>query len=316
MVTVETSDGVIWNPQHTLLMMLDSVTNTNRLDIDLASEGPCCNSNGLDDLIDVVVNRTGISKEKVSIYTSNQVASSRYTEIRQGLVELDLVQSKKFCTELSTLEYRFGMFVGRSNWLRLALASYIDQYDSNIRYHYDFGDYHSANFGLEELLQRHPEDIDSVVQLVKQLPIRDQAMSYPILWDQHALDLNNEYRTIFCDIVTETFFSGRVFFFTEKLMRAIGNRRPFLLQGSQWALRNLKKLGFKTFDRWWDEGYDEDPWDYKYQALKQNIDQIGSASAIEIAKWYEEMQPVLDHNYHTLTNLTNKTITETEFYYE
>ena len=34
---------------------------------------------------------------------------------------------------------------------------------------------------------------------------------------------------------------------------------PFIVQGSQWFLHRLRDMGFQTFDRWWDEGYSEDP---------------------------------------------------------
>lgn len=316
MVVIETSDRTIWNLENVLIDLIEYAQQFNKLDISLQSEGPCCETSGLNKLIDLVVEKTKIEKDSVVIYTSNQLNSSGYKQKRQGFVELDLVKKTTFSNNESTLEYRFGLFVGRSNWLRLGLASYLNQHNSNIRYHFDFNDYHMSNFGLEELIQRHPEDIDSVIQLVKKLPIRDKEMSYPICWDGEALHLEDQYSKIFCDVVTETFYSGRVFFFTEKLMRTIANRRPFLLQSSKWALKNLRLLGFKTFERWWDEGYDEDPWDFKYQALKSNIDYIANAKQETIKKWYDEMQPVLEHNYQTLMNLSNKTITETEFYYE
>ena len=316
MVLIESSDRTIWNLENTLLELINYAEQFNKLDISLQTEGPCCETLGLNRLIDTVVKKTKIKKDSVVIYTSNQISSSNYKQKRQGFCELGLIQNTEFVHTKSTLEYRFGLFVGRSNWLRLGLASYLNLCNSNIRYHFDFDDYHMANFGLEELIQRHPDDIDNVVRLVKKLPIRDNKMNYPICWDGEALDLSDEYNKIFCDVVTETFYSGRVFFLTEKLMRTIANRRPFLLQSSKWALRNLKLLGFKTFDQWWDEGYDEDPWDFKYQALKHNIDYINNASQETIEKWYDEMQPVLEHNYQTLMNLSTEDITETEFYYE
>ena len=99
-------------------------------------------------------------------------------------------------------------------------------------------------------------------------------------------------------------------------MRAIAHRRPFIVQGPQWYLHNLKLLGFKTFDQWWDEGYDEDPWDFKYQALKQNIDYIAKQNTTTIAQWNKEMLNVLDHNYNTLNELTAEKILSTKFFFQ
>jgi hypothetical protein len=103
---------------------------------------------------------------------------------------------------------------------------------------------------------------------------------------------------------------------TEKTMRAIMFKRPFLVQGPQWYLKNLQALGFQTFDRWWDEGYDEDAWDFKYQALKHNIDFISSQTQQTIERWYQEMQPVLEHNRNVLLNLSQESIVTREFFYE
>jgi hypothetical protein len=183
-------------------------------------------------------------------------------------------------------------------------------------YHYDpESDYHTCHFGLETLFNRHRNDIDIFASFIKKLPIRSHEYKYPILWNEQALDLDEHYQHLFCDVICETHFSGRTFQITEKTLRAIMHRRPFIIQGPQWYLRNLKLLGFKTFDRWWDEGYDEDPWDFKYQALKQNIDYIAQQDSSTIARWYDEMSEVLEHNYNTFLELTSQKIKSTDFYY-
>jgi hypothetical protein len=182
-------------------------------------------------------------------------------------------------------------------------------------YHYDpKSDYHMANFGLEELLPKSWNDTDFILQFLKKLPLKEHTLEYPICWNLHALELDAYYQKIFCDVVCETYYSGNVFFMTEKTMRAIANRRPFLIQGPIFFLKNLKRLGFKTFDHWWDEGYDEDPWDFKHLALRQNIDFIAQQPRSTIQQWYNEMTPILDHNYNTFLELTHKQILETKFY--
>ena len=218
---------------------------------------------------------------------------------------------------ISMLKKRFGFFIGRSNWIRLALGAYLYnnyQADTAMTYHFDIkSDFHLANFGLESLMKYYPADVDSVVKFTKQLPLKEGNYQYPILWDQGALNLDQHYQDLFCDVVCETYFSGRSFMMTEKTMRAIIHRRPFLVQGPQWYLENLKKIGFRTFNEWWPEGYDADAWDFKYQSLKRVIDYIGSQSHNTIACWYKEMQETLDHNYLTFQNLTPDIILNTEF---
>lgn len=318
-IKVETSDGQIWNI-NTVIVDLIQASLKGPVTIDLLGEGPCCETVGLNALLDQIVEKFQFDKNLYTIKTNNQVPSSRYKEVRYPFIELEFMKKNALEIQHSdpSFEKHFGLFVSRSNWLRLALASYCyTHYQDQVlmTYHYNHNlDYHTCHFGLENFLNRNWDSIDQVSLFLKQLPIGAGNHSYPVLWNGRASELNMQYKNIFCDIVCETYFSGRVFFMTEKIMRTIINKRPFLVQGPQWFLKNLKRLGFQTFDRWWDEGYDEDPWDYRYNGLKTNIDYIASQSPSTIERWYNEMKPVLDHNYNTFLTLTQKQIIETEFY--
>jgi hypothetical protein len=81
-------------------------------------------------------------------------------------------------------------------------------------------------------------------------------------------------------------------------------------------LKNLQRLGFKTFDHWWDESYDQDPADARYETFKHAIDWIAGQDNATLYAWYQEMQPILDHNCQVLANLTNQQILSTEFYHD
>lgn len=317
-IVLEVADSVLWNESLAVSAIIRAVEQ-GPFTLDLVTEGPCLESVGLNKLL----TNLQIDPALVTIKTGNLIRSSSYSEVTDPntIIELELAQ-QKLATEVTpkTITKTFGLYVGRSNWIRLALASYLwSKYptESDIRYHYDPSvDYHRANFGLEHFLSKYPKQIDQASQFFKQLPIAPTTMQYPILWDQGAFDLAEPYQNIFCEIVCETFFSGRCFFFTEKTLRAIVNRTPFLIQGPKWVLHNLKLLGFQTFNRWWDEGYDEDPADFKYEALQHNIDFIAKQSIETLNQWYQEMQPVLDNNINVLKNLTRQKILNTEFYYE
>ena len=274
-VKIKTSDKKIWNVEQVVSDLVEASLKGPVI-INLLTEGPCCKTSGIDDLLNLIINKFGFDPDLYTIETSNQVSSSQFKEKRTPFTELEFVQqkAKNIINYHSTLEKKFGLFIGRSNWIRLSLASYINYYYDNMSimtYHYNPQlDYHIANFGLEELLNKSWNDSDLILGFLKKLPLKEQTLEYPISWDSQALELDNYYQKLFCDIVCETYYSGNVFFMTEKTMRAIINRRPFLVQGPKFFLKNLKRLGFKTFDHWWDEGYDEDPWDFKHLALRQN----------------------------------------------
>ena len=72
-------------------------------------------------------------------------------------------------------------------------------------------------------------------------------------FDKERLSLN-----CYFDIVTETSFEDTdKLFFTEKIVRSIVNLHPFIVISSANYLKELKTLGFKTFDGFIDESYDE-----------------------------------------------------------
>jgi hypothetical protein len=111
----------------------------------------------------------------------------------------------------------------------------------------------------------------------------------------------------FLYIVTETTFDYPVCLLSEKMFKPIVARRPFLLVSGSGSLKTLKDLGFKTFNRWWNEDYDSmsDPTE-RMKAVLKIIETILCKSITELKDMYQEMQEVIDYNfdYHQ-TNFYN-----------
>ena len=89
--------------------------------------------------------------------------------------------------------------------------------------------------------------------------------------------------------------------FTEKEMRPIIFKQPFLLHNLPGALKQLKKMGFLSFDRWFDESYDEEVNDMeRMHKLVLEVQRLCLIPNEQWDKMLEEMQPVLLHNYNIL----------------
>lgn len=68
----------------------------------------------------------------------------------------------------------------------------------------------------------------------------------------------NIYNQTAYTIVAETTFDNHYSFYTEKIVKPILAERLFLVLGGQHYLRNLRSMGFKTFDTIVDESYDDE----------------------------------------------------------
>ena len=141
----------------------------------------------------------------------------------------------------------------------------------------------------------------------------------------HIIDMHNiinEYYTSFVNIVTESYFYQGIYdvfnphkkptFITEKTEKNFTSATPFIMVSTPYFLRHLKELGFKTFDKWWDESYDEIEHEAKrLNKIKELILDINSWSDMKCERVYQEMIPILKHNQylnHTI-NYSNKKIT-------
>lgn len=216
------------------------------------------------------------------------------------------------------IDKHFACFVYRSNGPRLYLGQYLfDQHKekSILRFHWDnTTEVHAHNIGLEYLINRFGfKDVSEQARFLANCPIIDKKISIDTGMSQNAAeqlmandqkDFLKSYQSFFVEIVCETCFSGNVFFPSEKIWRPMFLRTPFVVQGPKGFLKNLKKLGFMTFDRWWSESYNEDwPGIDSLESITHVLDYIGSMDTGQLQSLYEEMLPVLEHNYHVVRSL-------------
>jgi hypothetical protein len=113
------------------------------------------------------------------------------------------------------------------------------------------------------------------------------------------------YSKCFCAVVTESLFSFPFGNFCDKAINAIKCFRPFVLVGCPGTLEYMRKKGFKTFEEFWDEGYDQEL-DHKKRLLKifKVIDSINNKSIEELQSIYLKMIPILEHNHKNIENLS------------
>lgn len=140
-----------------------------------------------------------------------------------------------------------------------------------------------------------------------------------LTWDIDAtsnytmLSMAEQWNTVhainnsFCVLVTETRYATTILNFSEKTLKPMLMKKPFLLLGPPKTLKFLKDLGFKTFDQWWDESYDcISNHNLRLEAIYDLIQSILRKSDNELKDILEEMQEVLTYNQEHLKSLTER----------
>jgi hypothetical protein len=269
--------------------------------------------------IEEIASQTNYDLSKITIITGNMFEKHDRIKIRNNFPWMYLKWGQENCVKpLEPKQFdhnfkTFALFVSRGNWNRLKLASYLfKNYPTYTvqSYHFDHTNaYHRDNIGVENLINfNYIGRIEDVTNLWKHCPLTlDQVYKYPII-NPTGYGLVDHYKHFFVEIVAETYSMGNTFFPTEKIWRPISQLTPFMVQGPQWYIVRLRKLGFKTFEHWWDEGYNEDGYDSQADSIENNIDQLAKLSTDELGQIYNDMLPTLHHNRQRLLELTNSDI--------
>jgi hypothetical protein len=110
----------------------------------------------------------------------------------------------------------------------------------------------------------------------------------------------NVYNQCYYSIIAETCAYPDFSFYTEKTAKAIAGKRLFVFFAGKHYLKNLKKLGFKTFDSIIDESYDqidddEERWSMAWQ-------QVEKLCELDPRIVLEAINPITDHNFHHFMN--------------
>lgn len=116
-----------------------------------------------------------------------------------------------------------------------------------------------------------------------------------------SVKLLEYYRDSFCDLITESRFAQPTGNYSEKTYQAIKNKVPFILVAPPNTLEYLRKEGFHTFSKFWDESYDK-CLNHEERMVKifKIIDYIESLSLDDLRLMKKEMTNILNKNYKVL----------------
>jgi len=295
------ADNFIWN-QQALLEFL--VANQGKdIVIDTNEEGCCAEKIGLYkflnlfDFKSVTINTNNIL-EKHNVY---KVTGDKFFKFfNVGIVdyhEYHKWNQKKV----------FGAFYNRALWHRIGLAGHLLNRHENTSLINFRSNPHNEDarrlFEMQKLFEFDTNSSATFLKLMNKLPIQLELIDgYTVgaTTKQHTDQLCKFYSNILIDIVAETFVAGNTFFVTEKTVRPILMKKPFIIMGSKNFMIYLRQMGFKTFYEYWDEEYDGFETKDRYLKILTLIDNIASKSIEELFLMYKSMQDILEYNYNLL----------------
>lgn len=114
------------------------------------------------------------------------------------------------------------------------------------------------------------------------------------------------YLDSWVSVISEAGFpdSAGQLFLSEKIFKPIVSYHPFIIMGDRGSLKELRKMGYKTFDGFIDESYDDLPTFERFDAIIESIKKIIAIK--DKRAWYESMSDILIHNYNNLKSNANK----------
>lgn len=144
-----------------------------------------------------------------------------------------------------------------------------------------------------------PQDIDA---FNAKLPlVIDGATNINAMCEDLDSQTRPYYHNSLVSIVTETNWDLPEVTLTEKSFKPLKEKHPFIIVGVPGALKSLREMGFKTFNQFWPEDYDdiEDP-NMRMQRIATVCQLIGSWNQDQIREFRRQVKPIIEHNYEVL----------------
>jgi hypothetical protein len=148
------------------------------------------------------------------------------------------------------------------------------------------------------------EDYGFVLDCIGSLEIdMDLAANNPAVDVQTA-----HYEQTFLSLIPETSYYDDSTFFSEKIWKTIRVGHPFMIVSSPGMLETLKSFGFKTFDLWWDESYDNElDLRTRIDMIAQELVKLSKKSVTELKHLREGMRTVIAYNQKLANNIAKLT---------
>lgn len=271
-------------------------------------------------LSNITVKTCDYNVEKHLVYYTNRMAlqyDDSFVRNVPVLTTTDVSYPAEFSKKIINLNWRWTPH-------RNILANFLINKDHHVSYYFngdtslvsarapwfvpdklDKGHVHRLMEGNQHIVTRAPFNVD--LQITEAISAHEHYPKGSLIIDDlvnrdKVQLIEEKYRDVFCDIVTESRFAQPTGNYSEKAQQAIFYKKPFILVAPPKTLQAMKSHGYLTFGDFWDESYD-DCYDHQERLIKifKLIELIESKSLSDLQVMYKQMLPIIEHNYHQLS---------------
>lgn len=155
-------------------------------------------------------------------------------------------------------------------------------------------------------------DQTDINAIVKKLPLKiDGLTTIGDMCQDFDSAARSFYSTSLLSLVTETNYDSDIVTLTEKSFKPSKEKHPFIIIGAPFALKAMREMGFKTFNEFWDEGYDEMK-DHvlRMKRIVEICEEISRWDAEKILDFKRRVKEIVDHNYNIVNSNTSAIVAD------
>jgi hypothetical protein len=247
------------------------------------------------------------SKEMYNIYNNVDYNFWRNSDSRPNTIVKD-----EDLDEKNTRKSKFLFFNRRLRPQRMILLSLLGtSFIKNNNVSFDIDLFERDND--YDFYQHHLEDEtmakDALESSLNIFKLKKKTLDYEDIDSVWGFNFENKepYLDSYIHICGETNFYEEGLYFSEKTWKPIGNLQPFIQVNKSGAIKELKKLGFKTFHPFINESYDDIEDDAKrILAISEEIQRLDTLSIEEIHNWYYSIKDILIYNRNHFFSFADK----------
>ena len=163
------------------------------------------------------------------------------------------------------------------------------------------------NWWIEDIeLKKEIEDGQKELKNLQPLAIEGEEV-----WQTNGMwpgfDFKETYQKVYFDVVTESCYATDSIYCSEKVYKPISQLLPFIILGPPHILRKLKEQGFKTFEPFIDETYDDEMnHEKRFIKVVNEINRLCAKPLEELHEWYHNILDILEYNQKHLLDYKNE----------